>query len=214
MDIGEIRARVVREGKDSLSQHTLTIDNFIRDIVREITGAFRFPFLIRMTDITATSDWLELDKDLRSILGVLVNDLKVWPISEEKYFLKKKSLGETNKAFYRMQWDKVAKRYKIKFVNVDAGTTVSLLVRDVWDDPSKLPSEFEEAVVTGAIFKYLTYLEGDDLDVAKVQKIRYAELVNQNYNLLASELQDDEDSRMLTNDEIEYYRNNFYEDDN
>jgi hypothetical protein len=213
MDLDSILSRVKVEGKDSLGQHLTQRTDFVNDIVREITGTFRFPFLIRTDEITSTTTWVDLDKDVRNVLCVMVDDKRIDPISEEDYFYKRQSISNSNRAYYRLRWEKTKKLYQINFVNVDTGTTVELLVRDVWTDPGKLPSEFEEAVVCGALYKYLTFLEGDDLAVALEHKKRYIDLVSQNFNLLADDIRDDENDRILTNDEIEAYRAEYYEDE-
>lgn len=214
MALGEMVQRVKAEGKDSLGLHQSRIEDFIRDICRELTTTFNFFWLTSITTITTTGTWQDLDKDVLKIIGVTISNQTVRPISEEEYFKAVANISPSysgDLAYYRIQWDSSTKRKEINFVNVDTGTSVTLLVRKYYDAPDKLPPEFEEVIVQGALFKLTAFLEGDDSTTSGKHEKRYRELANQMYYLADEELQNEGDyDRVKTADEMEILRSTPY----
>jgi len=210
--LAALAARVKAEGKDSLGQHSTTINNFIADVVREICTTFKFDWLTTDTTVTTTGTWVNLNASVRAILGADIDGKKVLPIRDQDYFFRKKSITDSKRAYYRLKYDKDAGLLKINFINVDSGVVVNLLTRNVYSDPTYLPAELEEMIVEGALYKYHRFLEGDDGQTATQYKARYAETVQQYYSFLANQVVDGEDSRVMTNAEIEMERSDYYED--
>lgn len=208
-----LAARVKAEGKDSLGQHSTTINNFIGDVVREICTTFKFDWLFTETTVVTTGTWVSLDASVRAVLGCDIANKKVLPLKEADYFFKKKSVIDGSKAYYRLRYNKTAEVYQINFINIDDGVTVNLLTRNVYSDPTYLPSELEEMIVEGALYKYHRFLEGDDGNTALQYKARYADTVTQYWNFLAMQIVDGEDARVMTNAEIEAERCDYYEDE-
>lgn len=208
-----LAARVKAEGKDSLGQHATTINNFIGDVVREICTTFKFDWLITEDTVVTTGTWVALDASVRAVLGCDIDSKKVLPLKESDYFFKKKTVIDGSKAYYRLRYDKTTEVYQINFINVDDGVTVNILTRNVYSDPTYLPSELEEMIVEGALYKYHRFLEGDDGNTAMQYKARYADTVTQYWNFLSMQIVDGEDARVMTNAEIEYERCDYYEDE-
>lgn len=212
MNQNKVLNRVKVEGKDSLDQHTNEIMQYMRDVCRQITTAHPYLWLLSEETITTTGTWQALDKDIKQIKGAETSDLKINPISEEQYYFRKNQVTTESKAYYRTRWNTSKRLWEINFINVDASTSINLLVRRIYNDVTKLPDELEEAVVEGTLAKYYMFLEGDDSRIADKHQANYVALVRQDYHLLSAETQDDENDRVLTNDEIENARYGFYED--
>lgn len=211
MSLEDVLQRTKIEGKDSLDQFSQVRENFVRDICREITTSLNFNWLEEIITITSSADgtWVNLPTNVLKIAGVMINNRPLQPISEELYFKMITRLVPTNsgdKAFYRSRWYDVTRRKQITFVGVSTGTTVTLLIRKFYDDPGKLPDELEEAVVQGTLFKFNSFLEGDDTQVAITHYQRYQGILKQLYDMTDEQLIDDDADRVMTNDEIENIR--------
>lgn len=212
MTLESILARTREEGKDTLDKMSTLRENYIRDICREITTTYNFNWLEEVITVTSQGDgsWVNLPETTLRLLGVVCDNKPISPISEEMYF---KSITLTQPAYvgqqvkYRERWNEDTRRRQITTVGADtAGLTLNLLVRKYYDTPDNMPPELEEAVVQGALFKFFIHMEGDDTQIALLHQKRYSGILNQLYLVSDMEMQDDDDDRVRTNDELEDMR--------
>lgn len=211
MSYEDILARTKVEGKDSLDQYAQLRGDYIRDICREMTTAFNFSWLNEVITVTSAGDgvWVDLPTSTLKICGFSIDNKPVQPISETMYFKSITTIVPVTagqKTYYRERWNDNTKRKQITTVGVDAGVTITILVKKFFDDPGKMPPELEEAVVQGTLFKFLTFMEGEDTSVAVLHQQRYAGIMQQFFHIADAEILDDDDDRVRTNDEITNFR--------
>jgi hypothetical protein len=203
----DILQRTKDECKDSTNAYAPQRQNFIGDICREITTTTNFRWLEVADELPYVDTWVPLPEEVGRLMAVGVGGQPLTPISESEYFKRKYALMQNaignNKGYYRFRWNKEDKVFEILPINVDNDTTLDILYRRFLSTPDEFPDYFDEAIVCGVLWKFMAMLEGDDLDAATFQKTRYIEIVKQLELLWNPDVQSDENTRIMTQDEID-----------
>lgn len=205
----QILQRTQDECKDGANQYTAQRQNFIGDICRSITTTVNFRWLEVSAELVYINTWIAMPAEVGRLLAVGVGGKPLTPITESDYFKKKYEITQSvfdKKGYFRFRWNKTTKLFEILPVNVPNSTTLDILYRKFLTTPDEFPDYFDEAIVCGVIWKFSALLEGDDLDVATFQKIRYQELLKQLEDLWNLEVQSDEPQRVMTQDELDQER--------
>lgn len=205
--LADIDLRVKVGGKDALNRFAKEREDFIRDVCIEISTNQEFEWLLETIDITVpatATDWINLPLTYRSTVEVFdTTGAKMTYVSETDYACDRyKYNTEFSHGLYRIRWDKDGGRFQIAFVNGPVtGTTMKVLCRKYLDSPEDFPDFMEEVIVRGALYRFLAFQEGDDLETAMLHQTEYTRLTKQTQMLMDNQVVE-KARRVKTNREL------------
>lgn len=204
LTLAAIKERVRIIGKDQQNQYSDTITNFIKDTVREITVVKDTENLYRESTIVVDGTWQNLPSDFHKMKGMLSqgDGRRITRIHRNDYFLYRNKYSTSAVGHYLLQHDEDNDLWQVKFVNVASGTTVEYAYKRWMDDVTKVPSFWEEAIVNGAVAKFLKLMEGDDITLALHYENKYIEFANAISDLADADVSESY-NRVKTNRELE-----------
>lgn len=187
LTFSSIDARVKIEGKDPNNQFATQRANMIKDTCIELSTNLRYDWLLDQRTFTVpatSSDFVALATDSTLLKRVWYGNQRFTYISETAYVDDYYSVSSSGKGYYRLKWDVAAGTYKIALVNgPPAGSVVNFLTAKMLTSPESFPDFMEEVIVKGAVGRFCTFLEGDDLPYGQEQMAEYRNLAKQQQSL-------------------------------
>lgn len=174
-----IDARVKVEGKDSNDQFGTERANFLRDTCIEITTSQDYYWLwetITLTVPAIVTDWFNIASNFHKVETVCYANTAQQ--SNKQFFTFVRETDVIDQYYqiysgsadgrYRLRWNESTKAFQMALINGPAaGSSILVLVKKFYNTPESFPDFMEETLKQGTLARFLTMLEGDDLEYGK-----------------------------------------------
>lgn len=186
-----ILERVRVEGKDAINRFNTERVNMLRDTCREICTTQNYSWLKEIVNHTLPAtpgDWVNIDEPHHQVAAIAYTGTVGGEtrkryfefVDEDNYFTENLQLTDHNRiGYYRLRWDEDNVRWQFALIGGPASGTVEVLQKKIFTASPSFPEFMEEALVQGTLWRFLKFLEGDDLDSALIAKEQYEMLVKQ-----------------------------------
>lgn len=193
-----IDTRIQTEGKDAVDRFGTQRSDFLRDTCIEISTTQEFEWLYEAFDLTVPAtktDWINLDTSFHTVETVVYTNSsgekkEFKPLSEHDYVFNQYDVINSLEGYFRVRYlpDSHADNgsgdnlFQIAIINgPDTGATIQVLIKKYLTAPEDMPNFLEEAIVKGAVARFLEFQEGDDFQVALHYYNRYQTLLKQEF---------------------------------
>lgn len=174
LTLGDIDARVRVEGKDSNNQFPVQRADFIRDTCIEISTTQQYYWLKEVKTLTVptpNTDWFNLPNDFHMAEQIAYLNQNFTYLSEDDFFRNYSAVSNDTAGYFRVRYNATSGVFQLALINPPpAGSSLTVLEKKYYESPEFFPPYMEECIVQGAVSRFLTFLEGDDLELAGVKR--------------------------------------------